>query len=146
MELESTPVVKVATAALVGEEVLPLTAHFTYLAEDPMAVTMTLVLDVELGCGHVAEAETTWMFARELLDAALSRPGETAGEGDVQMVMPDGEKCLQIDLTAVDDTRHRVVVDGGPVADFLADTFALVPAARESAVMDNLISRLLETR
>ena len=112
-----------------------LDGEFSYDPADPYAVTMKL----EARSGSV-----TWTFARELLAEGLYEP---AGRGDVQVwpcLSNSGEAVVIVELcspdgTALLQTRSRAVQE------FVAATFAAVPAGSESSHVDvdSLVARLL---
>jgi hypothetical protein len=123
---------------LIGPEqmIVPLTAEWCYSDQDPYAVTMSLCTG--------ADELVKWSFCRELLAAALLAP---AGIGDVQAwpaaasaaTAEDGggtgEKIINIVLDSPDG-RARFEADAVGIAEFLARTFAMVPAGQESGYLN----------
>lgn len=124
---------------------LPLTANFVYNPDDPMAVSMTLILDVELPCGDMATTQNTWVYSRDLLDVALSRLDRVPiGAGDVTvtyLVKPD---VVRIELTDVQGDKHALFVDAEPVYDFMEQSLRVIPAHKEKVDVDAAIHQLLD--
>jgi hypothetical protein len=123
---------------LIGPEqmIVPLTAEWCYSGQDPYAVTMSL---------HVGADETVkWSFCRELLAAALLAP---AGIGDVKAwpaaasaaTAEDGagagEKIINIALESPDGCA-RFEAGAAGIEEFLARTYEVVPAGRESGYLN----------
>ena len=124
---------------------LPLTAHFLYTPRDPMAVTMTLILEVELACGDVAATQTTWVFARDIIDTALSRLSAVpVGHGDVTAMYLVDADLLRITLTDVEGVRHPVYVDAAPLYTFMEESLKATPAHEESMDVDDAIAQILD--
>ncbi|TLS46032.1 SsgA family sporulation/cell division regulator [Streptomyces montanus] len=84
-----------------------------------------------------------WTFARELLDQGTTTP---AGIGDVKItpVGPLPDRCLSIELEAPDGYA-RLEGSIAPVKEWLAETYAAVPAGQESKAVDidSLLDELL---
>lgn len=106
--------------------VVPLTAHFYFTITDPFAVTLTLTAKDQ----PIPLAQTTWMFARDLLDTALSS-GATSGVGDVQVAYDAAADLLLFRLRDVHGVFHDVVVDGEPAARFITQTLDVAPLTVE---------------
>ncbi|MGW0881364.1 SsgA family sporulation/cell division regulator [Streptomyces sp. NPDC002671] len=75
-----------------------------------------------------------WTFARELLDQGLTAP---AGIGDVKItpIGPHQNRCLSIELESPDGYA-RLEGPAASVKAWLAKTFEVVPAGRESESVD----------
>lgn len=124
---------------------LPLTANFVYNPADPVAVSMTLILDVELDSGHMARDQSTWTFGRGLLDTALSSiNSRTVGDGDVTVTYYYGQNLLRLQLTDVHGQKHALYVDAEPVQQFMEQSLRMVPADRETVDVDTAIEKLLD--
>lgn len=121
---------------------LPLTGTFSYSINDPVAVAMTLVAEVEGRCGHMLTDQQTWVFARDLIDGAMSTFLAT-GDGDVTVSYLAVADVLRFDLTDVHGTKHALFVEASPVVDFMAETFAVMPAHEEIVDVDEAIEALL---
>jgi Streptomyces sporulation and cell division protein, SsgA len=105
---------------------VPLMASLCYTAEDPYAIRMAF---------HVGTDEPVeWIFSRELLAAGMDGP---AGEGDVH-VWPGtdhGLGLLNISLSSPFGHAH-FEAPLSAIADFMARTFAVIPAGEESAFIN----------
>ncbi|KOV92007.1 MULTISPECIES: SsgA family sporulation/cell division regulator [unclassified Streptomyces] len=100
-----------------------LNCEFSYDTSDPLAVT--LVLDTD------GEHPVRWVFCRQLLaDGLVAR----VGEGDV-VVWPlpdeDGEQSAFCVRVGVGDRSALFEVPAGPVGQWLAGTWAMVPRGTE---------------
>ncbi|MGW5735940.1 MULTISPECIES: SsgA family sporulation/cell division regulator [Streptomyces] len=106
----------------------------TYTTKDPLAVALTFPRPA------AKKAPTTWVLSRELLASGLRAQ---VGEGDV-VIRPTGRHTVMIVLTS---PNGRVLgeMERAPVERFIRETYALLPAAEESAAlnMDGLITALL---
>lgn len=99
--------------------------EFSYSAKDPLAVT--LIFDTE------GDWPVRWIFSRELLTEGLTAK---AGEGDV-VLWP--EYCAhQASLWAEVGSVHTALfeIPVKPVAQWLAETYAVVPRGQEMAEVD----------
>lgn len=126
--------------------VLPLMATFAYYSHDPVALSMTLTVDVVCENGHIGSDHETWGFALDLLDTALSKDGNSlTGEGDVTIQYDDAtEDGLTFWLKDTYEVAHAVnILDVEPLREFM--TAALV--VREELgehVIDREIESLLD--
>ncbi|RKE17372.1 SsgA family sporulation/cell division regulator [Streptomyces sp. TLI_171] len=84
--------------------------------------------------------EVEWCFGRDLLAEGCRAP---SGEGDVRVSPGRGDRVLVTLSNGLD--RAVIGVPAGPVAEFLADAFAAVPAGAESEYLelDPGLARLL---
>jgi hypothetical protein len=105
---------------------VPLMASLCYTADDPYAIRMAF---------HVGTDEPVeWIFSRELLAAGMDGP---AGEGDVHVWpgLDHGLDLLNIALSSPFGHAH-FEAPVSAIADFLARTFAVIPAGEESAFIN----------
>jgi len=105
---------------------VPLMASLRYTAEDPYAIRMAF---------HVGTDEPVeWIFSRELLAAGMDGP---AGEGDVHVwpAADHGLGLLNIALSSPFGHAH-FEAPMNAIAEFLARTFAVIPADEESAFVN----------
>jgi hypothetical protein len=112
---------------------VPLIASLYYGAEDPYAIRMAF---------HVGTDDPVeWIFSRELLAAGMDGP---AGEGDVHVWPSDdhGLHTLNIALSSPFGHAH-FEAPMTSIAEFLARTFAVIPATHESTYI-NIDSELDE--
>lgn len=101
-------------------------ASLSYAADDPYAIRMAF---------HVGTDEPVeWIFSRELLAAGMDDP---AGEGDVH-VWPGTDHGLGVLNVALSSPFGHAHFEApmSAIADFLAKTFAVIPAGEESAFID----------
>jgi hypothetical protein len=134
-----TPTVTSALAlslVVPGDAPLPVEARATYAMSDPFAVR----LDISTG----PDSEVTWHFSRELLTAGVAAG---AGEGDVRIepiVTEDGRR-VRITLSSPDGAA-ALEAPLAQVAEFLTETYVLVPTGSESDFvdLDREIASLLE--
>ena len=134
-----TPTVTSALAlslVVPGDAPLPVEARATYAMSDPFAVR----LDISTG----PDSEVTWHFSRELLTAGVAA---AAGEGDVRiepLVTEEGRR-VRITLSSPDGAA-ALEAPLAQVAEFLTETFVLVPTGSESDFvdLDREIASLLE--
>ncbi|MFD9867513.1 SsgA family sporulation/cell division regulator [Streptomyces niveus] len=101
-------------------------ARLYYKSTDPYAVQFSF--DV------TPDDVVRWMVAREVLDQGLTAP---AGIGDVKVtpIGPHWNRCLWIDLQSLDG-HARLEGPAASVKAWLAKTFEVVPAGRESEFVD----------
>jgi hypothetical protein len=115
------------------QTIVPLVASLYYSGTDPYAVRMAF---------HVGTDEPVeWIFARDLLSAGIE---SRQGEGDVQ-VWPsepadseDGDVdgiVLNIELSSPFGQAH-FEAPAEAMATFLARTYSIVPAGKESGFVD----------
>jgi hypothetical protein len=104
----------------------PIVTRWTYTAADPFAVT----LGVRTRNGRWVD----WLVARDLVIESLSRP---AGCGDVRMSPQrvQGYDIVEIEIRS-SDGRAVLEVDRDLLAEFVAESTALVPVGREAAHVD----------
>ncbi len=107
-------------------DTLAVPATLSYRASDPYAITA--VFDAG-DHGQVA-----WVFARDLLAAGLDRP---TGEGDVA-VWPSLHAGLEVACISLTSPAGHALFEAprAELADFLAQTQALVPAGAEGDHLD----------
>jgi hypothetical protein len=108
-----------------------------YDTADPFAVHLHF---------HVGrEAESRWVFARELLTLGLSR---SAGEGNVRIwpSWSDDREVLRIALVTAERSA-LLEAPAGAVLDFLSATFVLCPWGTEAdgAALDDELRVVLST-
>jgi hypothetical protein len=139
------PVLMTAGAVLNNAEhgPLPLTANFVYTATDPVAVSMTLIAELELGSGEMVSEQQTWVFARNLLDAALSHGSFPVGEGDVVITHDRVRDVVTFTLLDLHGVPHQLYVDVEPVVEFLERSLRLVPTGAETVDVDAALGQLL---
>jgi hypothetical protein len=114
---------------------VPLLATVEYAADDPYALRVAF---------HVGNDEPVeWIFARELLTVGIVR---RVGEGDVNVWPAEtrARRLVNISLSSpFGDALFEVPL--APLADFLHQTYEIVPAGREpefvdiEAELDNLL-------
>ncbi len=105
---------------------VPLVASLDFCADDPYAIKMAF---------HVgADEPVEWIFGRELLAAGLKTP---VGEGDVQ-VWPDNTDDADILNIALSSPFGEAHFEAplSDTAEFLKNTYGLVPAGAESDFID----------
>lgn len=105
---------------------VPLMASLCYTTDDPYAIRMAF---------HVGTDEPVeWIFSRELLAAGMDGP---AGEGDVH-VWPGNDHGLGILNIALSSPFGHAHFEApmGAIADFLAKTFAVIPAGHETTFIN----------
>jgi hypothetical protein len=101
-------------------------AVLQYQPADPLAVRMSFPPEISLDGVAV-----DWAFARELLAEGLLMP---AGRGDVR-VRPSGADRTVMEFHA-DEGIAMVQLKTSDVRQFLARSYAAVPAGREQAQLD----------
>jgi len=112
---------------------LPLKAEFKYDQSDALAIALTLTLQVYAGEEYLGSEQQTWGFARDILDTALSTTDQRmVGDGDVRAQYDGEQDDLWIWLYDTHDSEHRITTPAGPVRQFMATSFAIVPAGTES--------------
>lgn len=114
-----------------------LTAELRYDATDPYAVDAVFQTGEPRG--------VRWVFARDLLAGGLEG---ARGDGDVRVwphVGEGGHSTVFIELRSPDGMA-LLQVRANQLADFLASTYAIVPAGRESDQLDvdTMIAGLLD--
>lgn len=105
---------------------VPLMASLCYTGDDPYAIRMAF---------HVgADEPVEWIFSRELLAEGIDGP---AGEGDVH-VWPGTDHGLGILHVALSSPFGHAHFEAPmtSIAEFLARTFAVIPAGEESAFIN----------
>lgn len=108
---------------------VPLQAHFAYDVDDPAAVEMTFVIELELDDGGIGRDHQTWLIARELLDSALSRPGQEIGEGDCRMTYDEKSHALVVKLMNSETNEFALIdLDAEHLPGFIRMTFLAVSA------------------
>ena len=123
-----------------------LTVHFGYDHARPVELQMTLFRSNAAGCCQTCgEAEVveaiSYVFARELLDKALCKPGITFGEGDV--TFESIQDLLSVYLVDDNGDYHPMIMEAAPVRDFMIRTYMLVPTSLETVDVDGAIAQLL---
>ncbi|GGJ28917.1 SsgA family sporulation/cell division regulator [Streptomyces brasiliensis] len=107
---------------------LPIACEFAFNSGDPLAVT--LVFDSD------GEYPVRWVFARDLLAEGLTA---RSGQGDVEIwpVYRAGRRSLWIQVGKARTGRTALFeVPARPVAQWLAQSYAVVPRGREMADVD----------
>lgn len=135
-----------APAWLDNEEhgVLPLAAEFQFSEQDPLAVSLKLALNVYKGEELFGKDEQTWKFARDLIDTALSTDDRRmVGDGDVKVQYDPEQDELWVWMKDLQEVDHRVTMSAGPVRQFMATSFRIVPAGTET--YDGLDTEILST-
>jgi hypothetical protein len=104
----------------------PVSARFTYSADDPFAVTVTFVVDGTL--------DVTWCMSRELMREGLWRE---CGEGDVSLrpVTVGARREVELFLSSAEGAA-LIELPGPPLADFLDQTYRMVPEGAETEHFD----------
>ncbi|MEW1548367.1 SsgA family sporulation/cell division regulator [Streptomyces tsukubensis] len=95
-----------------------------YKSTDPYAV--------QLSFGLTPDHMVRWTFARELLDQGLTTP---TGFGDVKITPIDQSSRFRIELESPDGYAH-LEGSAASVKTWLARTFEVIPAGRESESVD----------
>lgn len=125
--MNTTPLTRTLTLLLeTYEGPVPVPARLSYRADDPYAVTASF----DVGAGEPVR----WVFARDLLDEGMVGP---AGDGDV-IVSPEveeGELVIRLHLRSPDGAAV-LTARADDVLLFLGETYAMVPAGRESDFLD----------
>lgn len=145
-EHESARAVFVTTGASLDNGVhgqLPVTATFAYYESDPLAVSMTLTLHVEVNGRVVGHDQQTWSYARDILDTAFSTAG-VSGQGDVTATVEPHGDILAIWLTDAQGGTHRLELAAEPVRTFMINTYGIVPNAAESAKVETEVDTAIE--
>jgi hypothetical protein len=133
-------IVVVADAALIDHDHdrTPISAHLCYTIKDPVAVSVTLIPD---NPDHELP-QSTWTFARDLLDTALSTT-EPQGIGSVTVTYIPQSDLLYLSLRDdVDGFQHTVFIDGETVARFVTLTLGVTPTNQEAVDIDGTIEAL----
>lgn len=123
-----------APAWLDNEEhgVLPLSAQFQFSQLDPLAVSLKLTLNLYRDEEFLGRDEQTWSFARDLIDTALSTDDHRmVGDGDVKVQYDPEQDELWIWMKDLSEVDHRITTAAGPVRQFMATSFRIVPAGTE---------------
>ncbi len=118
-----------------AEEALPVDATLTFTSADPYAVTAVFHVD--------SEDPVRWTFARDLLADGLER---ACGAGDVAVWPGTAPQGPVVCMSLRAPTGHALLeAASADVADFVAETYSLVPAGRESEHLDldDTFARLL---
>lgn len=123
---------------------LPMTGMFAFYESDPLAVSMTLTVEVVCTNGHVGSDSTTWGFALDLLDTALSRSdGMMVGTGDVVLQLDIEKDLLAIYLKDTQGRVHRLdIPEVETLREFMVQALA-VQRDRADDTIDNAIESLL---
>jgi hypothetical protein len=118
-----------------GSTTVPLLATVEYAADDPFAMRVAF---------HVGDDDPVeWIFARELLTVGIVR---RVGDGDVQVWPAETRDRTLVNIglsSPFGDALFEVPLS--PLADFLHQTYEIVPAGREpefvdiEAELDNLL-------
>ncbi len=108
-------------------------ASFGYYPDDPYAVWLTF---------RIPAGDVCWAVARSLLVRGLTEP---AGEGDIRLwpgIDEDGRAVVRMDFHS---PEGRLITSArtADLHEFLARTWAAVPAGSESARVD--LDRLVES-
>lgn len=125
---------------------LPLMATFAYYSHDPVALTLTLTVDVMCENGHIGSDSETWGFALDQLDTALSKGDNSlTGEGDVTIQYDDAtEDGLTLWLKDTHEVAHAVhILDVEPLREFMAAALVVREELGEH-VIDREIESLLD--
>lgn len=113
--------------------VLAMTAKFQFDQSDPLAIEMTLVVQVYRGDEFLGQDQQCWGFARDILDTALSTSDQRMiGDGDVRAQYAPERDELWVWLYDSKGAEHRITMPAGPVRQFMANTFRIVPAGTEA--------------
>ncbi|MGN6485490.1 MAG: SsgA family sporulation/cell division regulator, partial [Thermomicrobiales bacterium] len=112
--------------AFVDDARLPLSADFSYRAEDPYAITVVF---------RTPEQSVSWIFGRELLAEGQSEP---AGFGDVQVWPTVTRRGVALTVIELNSPDGIVQVEGvsRDLARFLDATYRLVPTGHEADHLD----------
>ena len=116
----------VVDLVVAGGPPLPVTSRFTFVQDDPYAVTLQFLVD--------GDQWITWSFARALLEEGISTP---VGEGDVQIWpgVQDDERRIFLH-TRSPHGAATFTLPLNTVVEFLLATYALVPSGTESDYLD----------
>lgn len=107
--------------------------EWSWTAHDPFAVTMTFLFN--------GTRESRWTISREVVAAALADYG-SQGMGDVTFTrMMPNSLVLNLFLPGLVEPCVIVTTDTAAAA-LLAESFALVPAGRESLDVDGALARI----
>ena len=132
MTTRPNPVSSVLQLRLVvpGSAALPVRAGLDYDPSDPYAVTVSFHTTGGAGGSDVV----SWTFARQLLADGLAAP---AGEGDVQ-VWPSSGALAPVVCLSLSSPSGRALFELplAELAQFLAETYEVVPSGAESALVD----------
>lgn len=121
------------------ENTVPVHANLDYTPSDPYAVHVVFHtgLSGEDDAGH---GDVSWSFSRELLTEGLYRQ---TGIGDVKVWPWAGRSKQSLGLALSSPDGYALFeVPRAPVEDFLARSYALVPAGEEAERLD--MDRALE--
>jgi hypothetical protein len=103
-----------------------LNCAFSYRTDDPLAVTLVF--------GDDTEWPVRWVLCRELLAAGLV---SRQGEGEVVLwPAPDDDGPSSFCLRVGGDRTALFEIPVGPVAEWLAGTYAMVPPGTELSGVD----------
>lgn len=129
--MQTGPIPAIITAEItlnlvIGHEYgVPVPAHFSYSAHDPLSVTAEF---------HAAGSTVQWVFARELLHSGMTSP---VGDGDVTCwpATISGQRTVCIALRSPSG-QALLEAPADQIDDFLKRSFDVVPAGTESRHLD----------
>ncbi len=125
LHLPRTVSVRIAMSVATADAHAEVEAELRYDPSDPFAVTLVVCPD--------AESPVEWVFSRELLTTGLAEPN---GEGDVTVEpVQDGDEWL-LGITLATDSVASLVTRADRVAEFLTETYVLVPTGCEMEQVD----------
>lgn len=125
LHLPRTVSVRIQMSVATADAQADVDAELRYDPADPFAVTLVVCPD--------AQSPVEWVFARELLTTGLAEPN---GEGDVTIEpVSDGGEWL-VGITLATDTVASLVTRADRVAEFLTETYVLVPSGCETDHID----------
>lgn len=124
---------------------LPVELEFSFDEGDPYALIMEITLQVATEDGKVLGHDSAaWVFARDLLDTALSREdGTSVGDGDMSISYMSAFEEVWFWLTHVDGRKIRLDAIARPLQHFMAASFQMVPHDTEAVDVDTAIDKLL---
>lgn len=125
LHLPRTVTAPISLAVTTAEAEAEVGGELRYDPTDPFAVRLVVCPGVD--------APVEWVFARELLAHGIAEP---AGEGDVTIepLRTAGRRQLQITLAT--DRVASLCTPIDRVAEFLVETYALVPSGCELDAVD----------
>ncbi len=125
LHLPRTVSVRIAMSVATADAHAEVEAELRYDPSDPFAVALVVCPD--------AESPVEWVFARELLTTGLAEP---TGQGDVTVEPVQGDDGWLLEITLATDSVASLVTPADRVAEFVTETYVIVPTGSEMDHVD----------